>query len=80
MPEARLERSDQLAGRASPSAFSARNLPTCRYYPGCPHSGYESRALNFRTLKSATNAVWRPLDLAASKLTFVTGSTGLGDV
>lgn len=48
MPEARLERSDQLAGRASPSAFSSRNLPTCRYYPGCLLSGYESRALNFR--------------------------------
>jgi hypothetical protein len=32
------------------------------------------------TNKSGTNGVWQSMDLAASKLTFVTGSTGLGDV
>lgn len=32
------------------------------------------------TKKSVTNGVWQAMDLAASKLTFVTGSTGLGDV
>jgi len=32
------------------------------------------------TKKSFTNGVWQAMDLAASKPTFVTGSTGLGDV
>jgi len=32
------------------------------------------------TKKSVTNGVWQAMDLAARKLTFVTGSTGLSDV
>lgn len=32
------------------------------------------------TMKSVTNGVWQAMDLAARKLTFVTGCTGLGDV